>query len=94
MMLNDLKHLISLENTTLIVGDFNACYRENSTNKLINGLVSLGFQQLVHHPTHIKGRIIDHAYILDPLRKLTTVIERYSPYYSDHDAICISISNF
>ena len=76
---------------TLITGDFNACFMENFSNRMIQGLLSSGFDQLVHEPTHIRGRHIDHAYFLDPSNRLKPIIDRYSPYYSDHDGICITI---
>ena len=88
-ILQELTKLIDLKRTTLIVGDFNLCYKENANHRLIKGLEELGFKQLLHEPTHIRGRTIDHAYLLEENRTMKTVIERYSPYYSDHDAICI-----
>ena len=69
------------------MGDFNSCYKENMNNKLVQGLLNLGFNQLIHEPTHIQGRTIDHAYVFDPQPILRVSIERYSPYYSDHDTI-------
>ena len=88
-LLEELKKLIVLDQTTLITGDFNACFTENFSNRMIQGLLELGFNQLVHEPTHIRGCHIDHAYILDPCDKLKPIMNRYSPYDSDHDAICI-----
>ena len=92
LLLDNLQQLIDLKRVTIVIGDFNACYRENSQNKVIQGLLHLGFSQLVHEPTHIRGRILDHMYILDSREQMTVAIERYSPYYTDHDAICISIT--
>ena len=51
----------------------------------------MGFNQLVQEATHIQGRHIDQAYFHDPTGKLSPIVERYSPYYSDHDGICIII---
>ena len=69
------------------------CYLMNRTNRLIQGLESNGFQQLVRESTHIRGRHIDHAYWKDANRFwLEPVLNRYSPYYSDHDAICLTIT--
>ena len=76
---------------TLITGDFNVCFIENLSCSLIQGLLNLGFDQLVHEPTHIRGRHIDHVYFRDPTEKLRPRVTRYSPYYSDHDGICIVI---
>ena len=64
---------------------------ENSSNTMVKGLLRMGFDQLVHEPTHVRGRHIDHIYFLDPTKRLKPIIERYSPYYSDHDAMCITI---
>ena len=83
--------MIDNRRITLITGDFNACYLENFNNRLIQGLLGMGFNQLVQEATHIRGRHIDQAYFLDPTGKLRPIIERYSPYYSDHDGICIII---
>ena len=89
--LQDLTKLIDIRRPTMIMGDFNCCYRENIDNKLVQGLLNLGFKQLVHEPTYIQGRTIDHAYLLDQQQTLRASIERYSPYYSDHDAIGICL---
>ena len=50
-------------------------------------------QQADSRTPYIQGRHIDHAYLLDPTGKVHPIIERYSPYYSDHDGICIVIQN-
>ena len=91
-MLEQLKKMIEDGRPTLITGDFNACFLENINNRLIQGLLTLGFDQLVHEGTHIQGRHIDHAYLLDPTGKVNIIVERYSPYYSDHDGICITMN--
>ena len=57
------------------------------------GLERQGFEQLVREPTHIRGGHIDHAYWKDDARVwMELQIERYSPYYSDHDAVCITLT--
>ena len=90
-LLDHLKKQIETGRITIITGDFNICFMENFNNRMVQGLLSLGFDQLVHEPTHIHGRHIDHAYFLDPSGRLKPIVERYSPYYSDHDGICITI---
>ena len=55
--------------------------------------MSMNFKQLVQQPTHIRGRLIDHAYILNPEIDQEIFTERYSPYYTDHDVICITLRN-
>ena len=90
-LLEDLQKVINSGKLTLIVGDVNICFRENYRNQFIQGLIKFGFKQMINEPTHIYGRIIDHAYILDPNKNTDLIIERYSPYYSDHDGLCIII---
>ena len=92
-LLEDLRKIIEVQRVTLVTGDFNACFRENYNNRLIQGLLSMGFCQLMHEATQIQGRHIDHAYLLDPMGQVQPIVERYSPYYSDHDGICIVIQN-
>ena len=51
------------------------------------------FKQLVKEATHIQGGHIDHAYWKDTIGMWQDpAIERYSPYYSDHDGICITLT--
>ena len=90
-LLEKLKNLIEARRVTIISGDFNICYMENFSNRMTQGLLSMGFDQLVHEPTHIRGRHIDQVYFLDPKDRLKPIVDRYSPYYSDHDGICITI---
>ena len=91
-LLNNILKIIPEKKTVLITGDFNICYLVNRTNRLIQGLERNDFQQLVKEATHIRGRHIDHAYWRDPNNTWSDpVLERYSPYYSDHDAICLTI---
>ena len=91
LLLEKIKEQMEAGRITLITGDFNICFMENFTNRMIQGLLTLEFKQLVHEPTHIRGRHIDHAYLMDQSGKLNPIIDRYSPYYSDHDGICITI---
>ena len=90
-LFQDLTKLIDPNRATIITGDFNVCFMENSSNRLIQGLLGMAFDQLVHEPTHIRGRHIDLLFFLDPEKRLNPTIQRYSPYYSDHDAILITL---
>ena len=90
-LLEHIKKQIETGRRTIITGDFNICFMENFNNRMIQGLLSLGFNQLVHEPTHMRGRHIDHVYFLDQSGRLKPILDRYSPYYSDHDGICITI---
>ena len=79
---------------SLITGDFNICMLNHSKNRMSKGLEMLGFSQLIQQATHIKGGHIDHAYWRDREQAWTwPVVELYSPYYSDHDALLITLTS-
>ena len=92
-MLEILKNLVNPGVATVVCGDFNICYLSNRNNKITKYLEQNGFSQLMREPTHIKGRILDHFYF-KPGNNISESpsIYRYSPYYSDHDAICATIN--
>ena len=80
------------KSSTLIVGDFNVCVRKNPQNAITKMLENLGFMQLAIEATQIEGNIIDHVYWKDDLDLWQApVVERYSAYYTDHDAHLITL---
>ena len=85
--------MIKPEVATVICGDFNICYKVNRNNRVTQFLNKSGFSQLMKEATHIKGRHIDHFYF-KPGNTIheNTSIHRYSPYYSDHDATCATLT--
>ena len=91
-LIEHIKKLITPGMTTIVWGDFNICYKSNKQNKVTQWLEDNEFTQLMDEATHIKGRHLDHIYFRPSssiLKKPS--IYRYSPYYSDHDAICATI---
>ena len=89
-----IKSFINTSKATLITGDFNVCTVKDEGNTLTKMLEGLGFIQLVSEATHIQGGHIDHCYWLDKEGKWKLpVLERYSPYHSDHDALLITLKN-
>ena len=92
VLLDHIIRMLPEKKAVIITGDFNICYQENRTNRLIEGLETHGFRQLVQEATHIRGRHIDHAYWRDNEGTLSEpALDRYSPYYSDHDAIGLTL---
>ena len=92
-LLNHLLSMLTEGKPSLITGDFNICYLINRNNRMSQGLVKNAFKQLVSEATHIRGGHIDHAYWRDHHNAwLEPVVDRYSPYYSDHDGICTTIT--
>ena len=92
-LLAHIKNLITQGKNTVICGDFNICYLSTRNNRVTKYLEENGFKQLVKEATHIQGRLLDHFYIrIEHENSVETSMVRYSPYYSDHDAICSTIT--
>ena len=85
----DLKRLLQPNITTIVIGDFNFSNKE--TNVLTKFLKKQLFTQVINWPTHREGGTIDHCYVSNNARVQVT---RHSPYYSDHDALCIQFEHF
>ena len=85
--IDDISKLITPNKATIICGDFNINY--DKKNSFCNYLHSLNFDQLFLNPTHLQGNTLDHFYIRFP--KILKKCFIYSPYYSDHDALCVTI---
>ena len=76
--------------TTILAGDFNFDAKEE--NALTKFLMRNQFVQLITEPNHVKGRIIDHCYV--PLGMKDKIqLTTHSPYYTNHDAFCISFNS-
>ena len=79
--------LVNINRTVLVVGDFNLDLNKHPTNLFTKTLQSFGFVQLVNHPTHILGGIIDHVYFYSPTEASCRINKIHPVYYSDHDAV-------
>ena len=92
MPMNSLVKMIDHSRPTLITGDFNVCLLRHPKNIITKSLEKLGYRQLIKEATHVLGGHIDHVYWRDPTDEMEDPwIEMYTPYYSDHDALLISI---
>ena len=88
-----LTSLVDVEKPTLVIGDFNLCAKKNANNGITVSLVQQGFQEIIDRPTHIQGGHIDHAYWLDKEARFSMpTVEHYSPYWTDHDALLVTIT--
>ena len=87
-----LQNILGTYPVDIILGDFNINYlNDDSIRPLKSLMTSLGYSQFVQSPTFVSsGNILDQIYL-----KTTKfdVIENtlISVYYSDHDAVKISI---
>ena len=76
---------------TVVCGDMNVCLKKEARNKLTVELESMGFAQLNEEATHVAGGHIDHMYVTKEAAGKTS-LERYTPFYSDHDALCLTLA--
>ena len=88
-LLYDIKPLVHQDINTIITGDFN--FDKKDSNVITHFLHKNKFTQLVDWPTHKEGRTIDHCYVSENVRVQVT---KHSPYYTDHDALCIEFEHF
>ena len=92
ILLQHLNQILVKDKATIITGDLNICYRDSRLQRFIKGMEEKGFQQEVKEATQIQGRVIDHVYWIDPKKQWEKpTLERYSPYYSDHDALLLTL---
>ena len=76
----------------MILGDFNTNYfNDNQVQPLKSLMESFNYTQIVTKPTFISsGSLLDHVYVKSTVFQ---IIENYvvNVYYSDHDAVKITI---
>ena len=89
-LIQRLDKIIDKEKATLITGDFNICGIQETRNVVGQYLERQGFLQVIQEATQIQGRAIDHVYI--NRTDLIIELQRYSPYYTDHDALLITLN--
>ena len=85
----DLQKLIDMKHHTLVIGDFNICYRKNPNHEIFKMLIDLGFRQLVHKPTHIDGGTIDLVFSLCPDQEIKYHVRQRAHFFLDHDIISV-----
>ena len=86
---NRIKNFIENDFITVVAGDFN--FDGNEKNDLTEMLDHKHYIQLITEPTHDQGRQIDHCYIPQNIKDKIQ-LKIYSPYYTDHDAVCINLN--
>ena len=86
-----LEAMNSREKPLLVIGDFNFCFKEKSSNAVNKYLQQNYFSQLIEDPTHIAGNLIDQAHVRDVIRVHTYSTELHSKYYSDHKALTVLV---
>lgn len=90
--ITELEHILYNHDIDVVLGDFNINYmNSDDCNPLKSMMQSLNFEQVLKEPTFISsGTLLDHIYLKS---SRFNVLENkvVNVYYSDHDAIKISI---
>jgi len=91
-LVGELQDLIDIDKTSVIGGDMNICALQQPRNYVTASLKELGFQQLVMTATHKDGGAIDHIYWRQGKNsEYEWDLECIPKYYSDHDALCLTL---
>ena len=85
----DLKYLIDKKKDTIIVGDFNICFKKNPNHEVFKMLIDLGFQQLISQPTHIDGGTIDLVFTFCSDKMVKYEVVQQAQFFLDHDIISV-----
>ena len=86
-ILDNISSLENKEKANIISGDMNICALRERKSLLVTALTDQGYRLLTRDSTHIKCRQIDHVYA----KNATASLNLYTPYYSDHDALCVAV---
>ena len=89
--INGIDYLLRSNPIDIILGDFNINYFNSKDMEPLTSLMeSLDYLQIVKMPTFISGSLLDHVYVRQA-NKGNIDSSVISVYYSDHDAIKITV---
>ena len=87
-----MKNILEDNPVDIILGDFNMNYfNDSEVRKLKELMETLMFKQIVQTATFISGSLLDHVYV-NPIVVANAHSSVVSVYYSDHEAIKISLN--
>ena len=75
---------------TTVCGDLNVCLKKEPENLFSQGMEGLGLSKIGKEATHVMGGQIDHLYVSSEAVGRTS-LERMSPFFTDHDALCFTV---
>ena len=74
----------------VVCGDLNVCLKKEPKNVFSQSMEDWDLKQIGREATHERGGQIDHLYVSSQAVAGTT-LERVSMFYSDHDALCVTV---
>ena len=78
------------DKVVVVCGDLNICLKREPKNAFSLGMEGLGLSKFGKEATHVLGGQIDHIYVSTEGVESTS-LERLSPFFSDHDALCLTV---
>ena len=91
VFINGSNYFLRTHTIDVVLGDFNINFFSSKEVKPLTSMMeSLNYLQMVKRPTFLYGSLLDHIYVQHARENMihSSVI---SVYYSDHDAITITI---
>ena len=82
-----LENWIEEDFPTAVMGDVNENIFDKS--KFQEFMASKNFLQMIQEPTYIKGSLIDHLYVNEPMKKRNVFSEVNCCPYSNHDILSL-----
>ena len=77
---------------TIVCGDLNVCLKKEPGNAFSQEMERMGLSKIGKEATHVLGGQIDHLYVNSEAVQRTS-LERMSPFFSDHDALCCTVGH-
>ena len=88
---HELENMTKKVRPQLVVGDFNFCFLDSSSNSSRQYLRRNNFEQLIKEPTHIEGNLLDQAHLRNMKGDLRCTVQLHSKYYTDHKGLAIIV---
>ena len=86
-IIEEVKKMEDPQKANIVTGDMNICARKQRNSQLIKSMLDENYELKTKTATHVKGGHIDHTYTKNAMAQLRL----YTPYYSDHDALCVAV---
>ena len=90
-----LREILLVNTVHVALGDFNIDFLTNDSNNLKQLMEAFSMHQLISQPTCIPGAsLLDHVYVALPFFRIQNIcVATKGVYYSDHEAIKVTVTN-
>ena len=91
MFKDKIEYVVDPLRPTILTGDTNIDILKDSGKHFIAFMKDLGLTQIVKHPTHDQGGLLDHVYVTKDLLERVSVTQT-GIYFSDHHLLTIKLN--